>query len=208
MSLPSLRATSLAVLLASSTLGLAACSDTPEPKTANVKSGAMPEGESWTGVYFHPVFGYLHMQEEGSNVVGRWKRTDHSHWGELSGTTSGNLLHYTWKEHKIGMVGASATTHGRGYFVYPKTDDMEQAQLKGEYGLGRDETGSEWNMVKQARMQPDLKSIGGDTGGSAPVSFPAGLWKLVSRIWTPHEMAHPAPMRTDEAAMMTESHVT
>src|SRR4051812_35464923 len=69
-------------------IGIAGCADNGEPKTAKVHSGPMPEGETWTGVYFHPVFGYLHMQEEGSNVIARWKRTDHSHWGELSGTIS------------------------------------------------------------------------------------------------------------------------
>ena len=56
----------------------AGCGDGQEVKHAKVASGPMPEGESWTGVYFHPVYGYLHMVEEGSNVVGRWKRADQS----------------------------------------------------------------------------------------------------------------------------------
>ena len=30
----------------------------------------------------------------------------------------------------------------------------------------------------------------------------------MSRIWTPQEIAHPAPMRIDVAAMTSESHVT
>jgi len=167
MSLPSLRATSFAVVLASSSLGLAGCADAQEPKSASVKAGAMPEGESWTGVYFHPVFGYLHLQEEGSNVVGRWKRTDHSHWGEMSGTSNGNVLHYTWKEHKVGMVGASATTHGKGYFVY-KVNKENIGELDGEFGLNDSEVGSSWKNVKQVRMPPDLKSIGGDSEGVSP----------------------------------------
>jgi hypothetical protein len=143
------------------------CGDQAEPKTASVASGPMPEGESWTGVYFHPVYGYLHMQEEGSNVVGRWKRTDHSYWGELSGTVTGNVLHYTWKEHKIGMVGASATTHGKGYFVY-KLNKENIGELDGQFGLNDSEVGSTWKNVKQVRMPPDLKSIGGDAEGVTP----------------------------------------
>ncbi|HVJ91865.1 MAG TPA: hypothetical protein VM580_18825 [Labilithrix sp.] len=156
--------TTLAALSATSIVG---CSGGNEPKTANVASSPMPEGETWTGVYFHPVFGYLHMQEEGVNVVGRWKRTDHSHWGELSGTARGNVLHYTWREHKIGMVGASATTKGKGYFVYKLNKD-NIGELDGQFGLNDSELGSNWKNVKQVRMPPDLKSIGGDAEGVAP----------------------------------------
>jgi hypothetical protein len=154
--------------LASTTVALTAGCGGGGAKSAAVKQGPMPEGESWTGVYFHPVYGYLHMEENEANIRGKWQRSDKSAWGELSGTKQGNVAHFSWKEYKSGVVGGAQS--GKGYFVYTKTEDMEQAQLKGEYGLGRDETGSEWNMVKQARMAPDLKSIGGDTGGSAPVS--------------------------------------
>jgi hypothetical protein len=168
-----LQQTSFAVLMCGATLGLSAvtaCGDGKEPKTAHVTSAPMPENESWTGVYFHPVYGYLHLVEEGSNVVGRWKRADQSKWGELSGTKGGNLLHYTWKEHTIGMVGASATTRGKGYFQY-KLDKEERPILDGQFGLDDDETGSDWHNVKQARMQPDLKSIGGDSEGIKPGGF-------------------------------------
>jgi len=150
-----------------SSVALVGCGSDSEPKTAKVAAGSMPEGETWTGVYFHPVFGYLHMQEEGSNVVGRWKRTDHSHWGELSGTLTGNVLHYTWKEHKVGMVGASATTHGKGFFVY-KLNKENIGELDGQFGLNDSEVGSNWKNVKQLRMPPDIKSIGGDSEGVTP----------------------------------------
>jgi hypothetical protein len=146
---------------------LAGCGSDSEPKTAKVASGPMPEGEQWQGVYFHPVYGYLHLVEEGSNVVGRWKRTDHSHWGELSGTVAGNVFHYQWKEHKIGMVGAAATTKGRGYFVY-KVNKEGIGELHGQFGLNESEVGSDWKSVKQLRMPPDLKSIGGESEGVTP----------------------------------------
>ena len=148
----------------------AGCDGGQEVKHAKVASGPMPEGESWSGVYFHPVYGYLHMVEEGSNVVGRWKRADQSKWGELSGTKGGNVFHYTWKEHTVGMIGASATTKGKGYFQY-KMDKEDRPVLDGQFGLGDDEAGSDWHSVKQARMQPDLKSIGGDSEGIKPGGF-------------------------------------
>lgn len=162
-----LRRTVLVAAVSFAAIGLAACGDGNDPKVAKVASGPMPEGETWTGVYFHPVFGYLHLQQEGSNVIGRWKRADHSYWGELSGTFSGNVLHYTWKEHRIGMVGASSVTHGKGYFVY-KLNKENIGELDGEYGLDDSEVGSSWKNVKQVRMPPDLKSIGGDSEGVTP----------------------------------------
>lgn len=85
---------------------LVACGS-PDAKFGNIKAGELPSGESWGGVYYNPVYGYLHMVEEGGNIVGRWKRTDGSHWGELSGTFEGNVAHYTWKEHQYGAVGPS-----------------------------------------------------------------------------------------------------
>ena len=165
-----LRASLAVVVLASSSLALAGCGDSKEVKSAKVTSGPLPEGETWTGVYFHPVYGYLHMQEEGSNVVGRWKRYDGSRWGELSGTHAGNVMHFQWKEHTIGMVGASATVHGKGYFQY-KMDKENRPELDGQFGLNDDETGSDWHNVKQARMPVDMKSIGGEGEGVKPGGF-------------------------------------
>ncbi|WP_394824575.1 hypothetical protein [Pendulispora albinea] len=140
--------------------GLAGCDSGGGAKAANITPGEMPAGESWTGVYYHPVFGYLHMVETDASVVGRWKRTDQSRWGELSGTKSGNVLHFTWKEHTYGMVGPSSERKGRGVFVYKLNSDKTPT-LDGQYGNDDNETGGEWSNVKQARMQPDLKSIGG-----------------------------------------------
>ena len=45
-------------------------------KFAHIKAGEMPAGETWAGVYYNPVYGYLHMVEQDGNIVGRWKRTD------------------------------------------------------------------------------------------------------------------------------------
>src|SRR5215472_4360480 len=104
------RALAMAVLMGASTIALVGCGG-GGANSAHVTPGPMPEGESWTGVYYHPVFGYLHMVEQGTNVVGRWKRTDGSAWGELSGTVTGTVAHFQWKEHKIGLVGPASESH-------------------------------------------------------------------------------------------------
>jgi hypothetical protein len=143
-------------------------------KHAEIKADDMPSGESWSGVYVHPVYGYVHMVEEGTSVVGRWKRADQSAWGELSGTKMGNVLHFAWKEHKYGLVGPAAETKGKGVFVY-KMGPSQIPVLEGQYGLGDDETGSDWRCVKQLRMNPEIDSITGDMGGTAPAA--AGKWQ-------------------------------
>lgn len=145
-----------------------------DAKTANVKAGNMPDGEEWRGVYFHPVFGYLHMIEQDTNIVGRWKRTDQSAWGEMSGTKMGNVVHFTWKEHKYGLVGPSSEIKGKGVFVY-KMGDNKIGELDGQFGVDDSEVGSDWHCVKQQRMNPDLNSISGDMGGTAPP--PASKWE-------------------------------
>ncbi len=141
---------------------MVACGGGGDAKSANVTAGEMPAGEVWTGVYFHPVYGYLHMQEEDSSIVGRWERADKSAWGELSGTKSGNVVHFTWKEHKVGLVGPAAESHGKGVFVYKAAkEEKGSAELDGQFGLDQDETGQDWHNVKQQHMAPDLKSIPG-----------------------------------------------
>jgi hypothetical protein len=145
-----------------------------EPKVANVAPGEMPEKASWNGVYFNPTFGNLHLVESAGSIQGRWKKTDESAWGELNGPVSGNVLHFEWTEHKAGMVGPSATTKGKGYFVYkrPSGDDVDDT-LDGEWGLSEREVGNKWDCVKQRRVTPDLKSI----GGAAEPTGPSKDWK-------------------------------
>jgi hypothetical protein len=144
---------------------------TPKAATANVVAGAMPEGESWNGVYYNTIFGNLHMKQEGEHIVGRWKRTDQSAWGELDGSVKDNLVKFEWKEHKIGLVGPAAEVHGKGYFVYSKVADEKFPKLAGEFGQNEDEVGGKWDCVKQLNVKLDLNSINGDTGA---VSAPAG----------------------------------
>jgi hypothetical protein len=145
---------------------LAGCAGNEGLHAANLKPGDMPADESWNGVYYHPVYGYLHMVQNDNNIVGRWKRTDQSAWGEMSGVATGNVVHFQWKEHKYGLVGPAAEQHGKGYFVY-KVNNEKIPELDGQFGVDQDEVGADWHNVKQMRMKPDLNSIKGDTGGTS-----------------------------------------
>jgi len=163
--------------LAFGTAGLAACGNTGGAKfSIGQKAGEMPSGESWAGVYYNPVYGYLHVIDQDGNIVGRWKRTDGSHWGELSGTADGNVMHFTWKEHQYGAIGPSAESHGSGVFVYTMgkneggSSPPPPPELAGQYALDDSENIGDWHCVKQLNMKPDLSSINGDnpTTGSPP----------------------------------------
>jgi hypothetical protein len=150
------------------------CGGEGSVKSANIPPGDMPAGETWSGVYFHPVYGYLHLMEQDTNVVGKWKRADQSKWGELSGTKTGNVLHFQWKEHTYGRVDPGSVASGKGVFVY-KMNKENLPELDGQYGFDDSEVGGgEWHNVKQQRMNPDLNSINGDLGGTAPAG--AGKW--------------------------------
>jgi hypothetical protein len=163
-----------ALLFAAVTIVPGCGNSNPAPKLANVKAGAMPEGESWSGVYFHTLYGYLHLVDEGDNILARWRRADQSSWGELIGKRDGDLVRFDWVEHKVGLVGQAAESKGKGYFRYTSGEN-NIAELKGQFGLDGDEVGAEWNCKKQQRMTPDPKSITGDTGGVAPPA--ANVWK-------------------------------
>jgi hypothetical protein len=156
----------MAVALAAAGGALAGCGGGGAPKFGNIKAGELPAGESWAGVYYNPVYGYLHMVDQGENVVGRWKRTDSSHWGELSGTAEGNVMHFTWKEHQYGAVGPSSDIKGEGVFVYKMGEGAPE--LTGQYSLADSDSVGQWNCVKQLNTKPDLNSINGDNPTDAP----------------------------------------
>ncbi len=135
---------------------------TPSQTFERVQPVPMPAGETWSGVYFHPVFGYLHVVEQAGHVMGRWKRADSSHWGELSGTTTGNVLRFTWKEHAYGPMSPSETTSGAGVFVYASEG---LGRLEGQYAESGAQEVSSWTCIKQRNVKPDLKSVTDEVNG-------------------------------------------
>lgn len=160
-----LRRIALALALATTALSFTACGDGKDAKSANVKQGAMPENEEWAGVYFHPVFGSLHIQQEGTNIIGAWERTDQSRFGDLQGVAAGNLVHFKWTEKDPNFPGPSGVKKGKGYFVY-KMDAENRPILDGQFGLGDEESGSAWNCTKQKNQKPDVKGVRRNPEGS------------------------------------------
>jgi hypothetical protein len=147
-------------LTAPLTLGVVACGNNKEEaKHAHVTAGEMPQGGEWQGVYFSPLYGYLHIVADGKAVNGAWRTAAGDAFGELHGEIDGNLLRYEWKERRIGAVGADAVKKGKGYFVYTIPKEGEAHVIKGQWGLDDDDAGNPWEAVKQKNMPPDLKSV-------------------------------------------------
>ena len=173
----------LCAALAGGALGLAVGCKPPPPTTASVKAADLPEGGDWSGVFYSPLYGYLHLVKEGDIVSGKWRTTNGDKWGELSGKVTGDLLKYKWVEHRIGMIGPGSTTEGHGYFKYfVPPGENENHEIKGEWGLEKSEIGNRWEAVRQRNMLPDPNSVSPDETervnmpdewDSAPKSQPA-----------------------------------
>ena len=161
MALPTLpRLLQLCLVVTPLAFGVAACGPGKDDvKTAEVKAGKMPEGGDWAGVYYSPLYGYLHVMADGDSINGAWRTAAGDAYGEMSGKTDGNLLRYEWKERKIGAVGADALKTGKGYFVYSIPKEGESHEIHGEWGLGQSDAGNTWEAVKQKNMPPDLKAV-------------------------------------------------
>jgi hypothetical protein len=149
----------LSALVIPSALSLAACGPSNEVKHAQIKAGELPAGGEWQGVYYSPTYGYLHLLVEGKTAQGAWRTGGGDAWGELQGETDGDVLRYTWTQHKIGMIGAEASSNGHGYFVYSIPKEGEAHKIAGQWGLGPSDAGNTWDAVKQTNMQPNPDSV-------------------------------------------------
>jgi hypothetical protein len=131
------------------------------PKVAKVTPGDMPSGAEWTGVYFEPLYGYLHLVQEGNTVSGKWQRPQKDRWGELHGEASGNVLKFSWTEYTVGAVGPNSNREGKGYLQYrrPEGDNIDD-RVDGSLGVGQDEVGTSFEGIRQRNVKPDLASIG------------------------------------------------
>lgn len=150
---------------------------------ANVTTGPMPEGGTFSGVWFSPQYGRLDMVQTGASIVGEYTKDERR--GRIEGTASGNVLRFQWTESRELIQGRPTITRGRGYWQY--VVDGNEVKLIGEWGHENDETGGgPWNAVRSGRLRPHLStdpdttdegddtdtsggdsSSGGDTGGGS-----------------------------------------
>jgi hypothetical protein len=128
----------------------------------------MPAEGSFTGVYFSPQYGEMHMVQNGSAVVGKYKQEERS--GSIQGEAEGDLLHFEWTEHKAMVGNRPQEARGHGYFRYMVDASNGDHLLKGRWGLDDDDQGGgEWSAYKSKKGEPDLehfaKDLPGDSNG-------------------------------------------
>ena len=136
-----------------------------------IKAGNMPEGGNFQGVYFSQQYGEMNLIQNGANVVGEYESEMRS--GKIQGEVQGDLLRFEWVEAKAMVSNRAQSTKGHGYFRYLVDASNGQHVLKGEWGLGDQETGGgPWNAYKQKGKEPKLshQTSGGESESSGDES--------------------------------------
>jgi hypothetical protein len=133
-----------------------------------IKANAMPAGGNFTGVYFSPQYGEMNVIQTGSSVVGDYRKDERS--GRINGTVEGDLLRFEWVEEKAMISNRTTETKGRGYFRYMIDATNGDHILKGEWGVGDNDTGGgPWNAWKSTKSQPKLTGVGKSNGVEKPI---------------------------------------
>ena len=129
-----------------------------------IKAGNMPAGGNFSGVYFSPQYGEMNLIQNGNSVIGEYKHEMRS--GKLSGEVQGDLLRFQWTEAKAMVSNRAQETIGHGYFRYVVDPANGDHLLKGEWGLGDQETGGgPWNGYKAKNKEPKLSTESESSGG-------------------------------------------
>lgn len=131
---------------------------------ADVTPESMPTGGTFTGVWFSPQYGEMHMMQTGTAVVGEYTKDERR--GRIQGNATGNLLRFEWNERRQRIAGLPSITRGRGYFRY-LIDANGKHTILGEWGLDNSEIGGgDWNGYKLKNREPELsgRGSGGESG--------------------------------------------
>jgi hypothetical protein len=168
MRFPFVRSVRLAALAAIALL--TACAGKGLPPI-EVKS--MPEGGSFTGVWFSPQYGEMHILQSGSSAIGRYTKDERA--GRLQGNVEGDVMRFEWSEQRELIVGRKVQTKGHGYFRIVRDEAEKSWKLVGEWGNDAAERGGgPWNAVKSRTRKPEIDSSGNEvdpsSGGSSSSS--------------------------------------
>jgi hypothetical protein len=132
--------------------------------SADVSVGTMPQGGAFTGVYHSPQYGEMNIIQTGDSVVGEYKKDERS--GRINGSVEGDIMRFEWVENKAMISNRPTETRGRGYFRYMIDPSNGDHVLKGEWGIGDNETGGgPWNAWKSKHSQPKLSTDSGESSG-------------------------------------------
>jgi hypothetical protein len=142
-------------------------------QTHVIQVGAMPAGASFTGVWFSPQYGEMHIEQNGSSAIGRYTKDERS--GRLQGSVEGDVLRFEWTESRELIVGRPVETKGHGYFKIVRHEEDDTWNLDGRWGTDASEhNGGPWTAVKSKTRRPDLEGNGGSgSSGSSDSASPS-----------------------------------
>jgi hypothetical protein len=155
---------SAVVLVLAAVFAMHGCGGAPKHV---VQIGTMPEGGTFTGVWFSPQYGEMHIEQNGSSSIGRYTKDERS--GRLQGTIEGDVMRFEWVESRELIVGRPVQTKGHGYFRLTKSDADQTWNLEGRWGNDASEhDGGPWTAVKSKTRKPDIDGDGaeGSSGSS------------------------------------------
>ena len=129
--------------------------------------GQMPAKSTFTGVWFSPQYGEMHIQQNGATAIGRYTKDERL--GRIQGSVEGDVMRFEWTESRELIVGRPTKTKGHGYFRIVKDETEDTWKLLGEWGQDENERGGgQWNAVKSKKLKPNLgDGAGGSSSGSS-----------------------------------------
>ncbi len=138
-------------------------------KLPPIHAKSMPEGGSFTGVWFSPQYGELHLRQDGSTAIGRYTKDERA--GKLQGSVEGDIMRFEWTEQRELIVGRPVQTKGHGYFRIIRDDAEDTWKIVGEWGHDAAERGGgPWNAVKSKTRKPELDDEGSGSSSSGSSS--------------------------------------
>jgi hypothetical protein len=144
--------------------------DTMTGRQVNAHQGPMPSGETYTGFFRSTLLGDINLQQTGDAVIGDYEydRGSCHVLGHLEGTTTGNLLRFSFREDKR-QCGYPTPVVGRGFFLMETSQEGEvhRVHVYGQIGLGDSDRGDgEVSAIKVPNREPVLRSQQTNTEGS------------------------------------------
>ncbi|MEM1349930.1 MAG: hypothetical protein AAGI01_15325 [Myxococcota bacterium] len=115
----------VALVLCTVLVGFVGCS---APSAVLPTPTPMPEGQSFTGVWYSQQFGRMYLRQVGGDVRGIY---EHDDGGTLEGTVDGNMLKFRWLD-PGDRQAAVRTQQGHGYLVLKRGEP--DTVLEGEWG--------------------------------------------------------------------------
>jgi hypothetical protein len=127
-----------------------------------LRAGPMPAGGSFTGVWFSPQYGEMHMVQNGATVIGRYAKEEKT--GRIQGTVDGDLMRFEWTQKRELIVGRKTESKGHGYFRVFEDPSEKAWKIDGRWGNDDSETnGGPWSAIRARNRRPD---VGGEGGGA------------------------------------------